>query len=136
MSSRVDAVIQEFSTKLQAAIREEFAAEVTAAIQMALGSASERRTAGVRTARTGSSKRKTKRNGGPRTPEQVAQYCEDLLAYISNNPGVRSEQIAEATKVTTGELALPLKRLVAEKRLKSAGKARGTVYTVAQSSVV
>ncbi len=62
----------------------------------------------------------------------MAKQTEKLLAYITANPGQRSEQIAEGTRFSTGELALPLRKLVAEKRLKSTGRARGTTYTAAK----
>jgi hypothetical protein len=125
--NKVDQLIHNFSQQLQAAIREQLSAEVTGAVQAALGGAQATRgkAKGLLAAKGPPS-----RQGGKRTPEQIENLANQLLGYIEKNPEQRSEQVADALKLTTGELALPLKRLVAEKKLKAKGKARGTTYTV------
>jgi hypothetical protein len=124
--NKVDQLIQNFAQQLQAAIREQLSAEVTGAVQAALGGTQVRRgkAKGVTANLAAPS-----RLGGKRTPEQIEKLAAQLMAYIEKNPEQRSEQIAAANKITTGEFVLPIKRLLADKKVKAKGKARGTTYT-------
>jgi hypothetical protein len=81
-------------------------------------------------ARASRTVRKGKRKGGMRDPDIFAQQKFNVLAHLTANPGQRSEKIAGATKISTSDLRLVLKRLVADKKLKAAGVARGTTYTI------
>jgi hypothetical protein len=65
-----------------------------------------------------------------RSPRQMANQTEKLYEYIKGNPGLRMEQIVEGMVLDTALLQPLIKRLVAEKRIKAKGKARGTTYTV------
>jgi hypothetical protein len=69
--------------------------------------------------------------GGKRSPAELARTAERLVRHIKANPNQRAEQIAVGVGMSTRALALPLRKLVAEKRLKTKGVARGTTYTVA-----
>jgi hypothetical protein len=66
-----------------------------------------------------------------RTPRQMEGQAEKLYDYIKSHPGERMEQICEGLGMKTNLLQPLAKRLLAEKRLKAKGKARGTTYTVA-----
>jgi hypothetical protein len=85
-----------------------------------------------KTARNG----RTVPNGKPkgrrrRDPDVlVGENFNVVLAHLKANPGQRSEQIAKATKINTSDLRLVLKKLAADKKLKAAGVARGTTYTL------
>jgi hypothetical protein len=129
-SAKVDQLIQNFAEQLQAAIRAQLSSEVTAAVQTALGGTMPKRGT-VKMKVNGAVKAAKRSAGGKRTPEEIEKLASQLLAYIAKNPEQRSEQIAEATKLTTGELVLPIKRLLTEKKVKAKGKARGTTYTAA-----
>jgi hypothetical protein len=122
---RVEALIRDFASQLQELIREQLSMDVTAAVQASLGGAPARRGKG---AKNGAVRAPSRDKGGKRTPEEIEKIAARLLTYISSNPGQRSEQIAAATKISTGELALPIKRLLADKKVKASGKARGTTY--------
>ena len=65
-----------------------------------------------------------------RTPRQMEGQAEKLYDYIKAHPGERMEQICEGLGMKTNLLQPLAKRLLAEKRLKAKGKARGTTYTV------
>jgi hypothetical protein len=69
------------------------------------------------------------RTAGKRSPELMEKQRGALLNYIEKNPGQRSEQIAKATGITTHDLALPIRQLIREKKIKAKGVARGTTYT-------
>jgi hypothetical protein len=66
-----------------------------------------------------------------RTPRQMEGQAEKLYDYIKSHPGERMEQICDGLGMKTNLLQPLAKRLIAEKRLKAKGKARGTTYTVA-----
>lgn len=66
--------------------------------------------------------------GAKRSPEDIEALARNLLAYVKKNSGQRIEQIAAGLSVATGDLALPAKKLLAEKKLKTAGQKRGTTY--------
>jgi hypothetical protein len=119
---RVEVLIREFATQLQSLLREQLSEEVTTAVQAALGGH-------VRPAKAGKIARP---KGAKRTPEEIEKLAAKLLAYIGKNPDQRAEQLARAHSVTTGELVLPIKRLLDDKKIKASGKARGTTYALAK----
>jgi predicted transcriptional regulator len=53
---------------------------------------------------------------------------EKLGAFIKKNPGQRIEQIGKALGTPTKELALPVKKLLAAKRIATRGQKRSTKY--------
>jgi hypothetical protein len=130
MPNEVERLVREFTSKLEQVIRAQVVAEIDTAVRAAMqGVSLPVRGAGRG---RGAGKLVAKVGGGKRTPEQIAKTAAKLLAYIAANPGQRAEQIAEGTKLSTGEMALPIKRLLAEKKIKASGVARGTTYVVAK----
>ena len=96
----------------------------TAALQSVtevFGSAS-----GGRRGRGGGSSLRVK--GEKRSPQALAQTVGKLLTEIKAKPGLRMEQIAKALGSTTKDLALPAKKLIAEKKIKTKGERRATKY--------
>ena len=121
----VEALIRDFASQLQNLMREQLSSDVTVAIQSALGGAlAGRGGAG----RNGVARARKATRGGKRSPEQIEKLAAQLYSYIEKNPDQRAEQIAEASKLSTGELVVPIRRLLAEKKIKAKGKARGTTY--------
>lgn len=68
------------------------------------------------------------KKGAKRTGKQLENLKEKLRSYIKSNPGQRIEQIAAAIGIGTRQLALPIKKLLAEKKIKKKGKKRATSY--------
>jgi hypothetical protein len=66
--------------------------------------------------------------GQKRAPEDLAELVSELLAAIKAAPGQRMEQIAKGLKSSTQELALPAKKLIADKKVKTKGERRATKY--------
>ncbi len=66
-----------------------------------------------------------------RSPRQMEGQAEKLFDYVKTHPGERMEQICDGLGMKTNLLQPLAKRLLAEKRLKAKGKARGTTYTAA-----
>lgn len=54
--------------------------------------------------------------------------AEQLLREVVWGPDRRMEQIAKALKTSSKDLTAPMKQLLAEKKVKRSGQARGTTY--------
>lgn len=72
------------------------------------------------------------RKRGKRSPEELDQVSEQLFAYIEANPDQRMEEIAEAMKMSSRELTLPLRKLLEQKRVRGTGNKRATTYAPAR----
>ena len=100
-------------------------------VQAALGDDAPRRGGRRRAAKAGGKKGATpgaRKKGAKRTPDELEGLTKSLLAYVRKNPGQRIEPIAKGLGVTTKELALPAKKLIAEKRFATKGQRRATTY--------
>jgi hypothetical protein len=68
------------------------------------------------------------RKGGKRTAEELAQMADAFLAYVTANPGQRMEHIAKELGLATPELTLPVKKLLADRKITVDGQKRATQY--------
>jgi len=125
MSPRIQAIVTQFVEDLTAAIQEEGAAAFRAAIGSGAAPAGRRRAPSTPSARP-SAARRTK--GAKRSPEELEALTKNLLAAIKKNPGQRIEQIGKSIGTPTKELALPVKKLFAEKKISTKGQRRATAY--------
>ncbi len=66
--------------------------------------------------------------GEKRTPQQLAQITEQTYNYIKSNGNQGVEQIAKALGTSTKELTLPIRKLLADKKIGSKGQKRATRY--------
>jgi hypothetical protein len=66
--------------------------------------------------------------GEKRDPAVLAKLVETLVGYIKAHPGERIEPIGKALSVPTKDLALPVKKLLAAKRISSKRQKRATTY--------
>lgn len=66
--------------------------------------------------------------GEKRPPAELAKLTDKLGDYIKSNPGRRMEAIGKALGMPTRELNLPIKKLLAAKRIRSEGHKRATEY--------
>jgi hypothetical protein len=122
--SRAETLVRE----LTALIRE----SALGIVQDALG-AQQMPTRGGRVSRAsqvkapaGSAQRRPK--GAKRDPRELEALTEKLGAFIKKSPGLRIEQIGKALGTPTKDLALPVKKLVAAKRISTKGQKRATTY--------
>src|SRR5262249_23664096 len=69
-----------------------------------------------------------RRAGEKRSPAVLAQVTEQVFNHIKANAGQGVEQIAKALGTTTKELTLPIRKLLAEKKVTSKGQKRATRY--------
>lgn len=72
--------------------------------------------------------RKAKAKGEKRTPAELDAQCGWLLGQIKRTPGDGIEAISKALGVSTSELSLPVKKLLAEKSIRTKGHKRATKY--------
>jgi transposase-like protein len=72
------------------------------------------------------------RRGGKRTADEIAQMADAFLAHVTANPGQRMEHIAKELGVATPELMLPVRKLLADGKLRVEGQKRATQYYPAE----
>ena len=79
----------------------------------------------VTTARTG---RPRGGRGAKRSPEDLESLSETFASFVKGNPGLRIEQINKQLGTTTKDLALPIRKLIAEGVIATKGQKRSTTY--------
>jgi hypothetical protein len=72
--------------------------------------------------------------GAKRPAGEIEATKASLYDYIKSNPGQRVEQINKALGTTTKDLTLPLKKLIADKAVKTEGEKRATAYYPGEGS--
>lgn len=68
------------------------------------------------------------RSGGKRSPEQLETQARAIAALIRKSPGIRADQMASALGLSTREIALPIKKLLADRAAHKKGQKRATQY--------
>ena len=67
--------------------------------------------------------------GGPkRTPAELEALSARFASFVQANPGLRIEQINKQLGTRTKDLALPIRKLVADGVINVQGQARSTTY--------
>jgi hypothetical protein len=66
--------------------------------------------------------------GAKRTPADLEALSTRFASFVQGNPGLRIEQINKQLGTTTRELALPIRRLVADGVIDARGHRRSTTY--------
>ena len=63
-----------------------------------------------------------------RTLKELDAVGVRIAEYVAKNPGQRAEQIKKALKLGANDWALPIKKLVDERRVSAKGQKRATTY--------
>jgi hypothetical protein len=66
--------------------------------------------------------------GVKRKPEELRGLVRQLHGYVAKNPGQRIEQIGRGLGLGTRDLALPVKKLLRDRKLSTKGQRRATKY--------
>jgi hypothetical protein len=123
IDDRIRGMVESFAGELAALIRESAFETVRAALGDGGGGSGRGRRGGLSLAgRSGRAK------GAKRPPGEIAKLVGKLRDYVKAHPGQRIEQIAKGMNVSTRELNLPAKKLLAQKALKTRGEKRATKY--------
>ena len=82
----------------------------------------------------GSSSGKSKSNGAngsrgeKRSATSLAATQDKVISFIAKHPGLRIEEINRELGTSTKDLALPIRKLLAAKAIKTTGQRRSTKY--------
>ncbi|MBX3156977.1 MAG: hypothetical protein KF773_13465 [Deltaproteobacteria bacterium] len=66
--------------------------------------------------------------GTKRTSDELEKLSESFVEFVKSNPGLRIEQINKQLGTTTKDLALPIRKLIADGDIKVKGQKRSTTY--------
>jgi hypothetical protein len=66
--------------------------------------------------------------GAKRTAADLEMLSEKFASFVKANPGLRIEQINKELGTTTKDLALPIRKLIAERVISAKGQKRSTTY--------
>ncbi len=118
---KIEKRVDEFVTDIEALIKE-------AALESVTNALGGREAPAARASRAPSNKGKP--TGSKRTASEIDSLRAEITGFVQANPGRGAEQISNALSTTTKELALPMRKLVAEGRLSTKGQKRATKYFV------
>src|SRR5262249_41918483 len=60
--------------------------------------------------------------GAKRRPEDLEALCNQFATFVKSHPGLRIEQINKELGTTTKDLALPIRKLIAEGKITAKGQ--------------
>lgn len=121
--SRVEAFVEELTAMIRASALD--------LVNEALGEGGSRpgrRGGGRRPAAAAVVSTGRRAKGAKRDPKMLQALTDRLGDFIKKNPGQRIEQIGKALGTPTKDLALPVKKLLAGKKISTKGQKRATTY--------
>jgi len=71
--------------------------------------------------------------GAKRTGDELDKLGDTFHAFVAKHPGLRIEQINKQLGTSTKDLALPIRKLIADGDLKTKGEKRSTTYFATES---
>ncbi len=72
--------------------------------------------------------------GAKRTANELDQLADGFVEFVKAHPGLRIEQINKQLGTSTKDLALPIRKLLADGVIKAKGKKRSTAYFAGEGS--
>jgi hypothetical protein len=135
--SELDSIVADAQAKISKVSAAYVASKLTngsaPAATFAEPSPGRRRSAGKsrKPAKRPAAKAKAKASRAPgvkRDPAVIESIKERFLAHVQANPGQGIEEIKRALKMETKELTLPVKQLLADKKIATKGEKRSTKY--------
>lgn len=124
VNDRIRTRVEAFAEELSALIRD----SAMETVREALGAGSAPRRGARGGASTAPVRAGRREKGQKRDPAEIERLTGRLLDYVKGNAGQRIEQIAAGMGTVTKELNLPVKKLIAQKSLKTKGQKRATQY--------
>ena len=71
--------------------------------------------------------------GIKRTSDELDKLGENFHSFVAKHPGLRIEQINKQLGTSTKDLALPIRKMIADGSLKTKGEKRSTTYFAGES---
>jgi hypothetical protein len=132
VQSAIQAAAGRFASEVVALLREATLADILALTGKSAAFATETRRARVAVAGERVRGRRGRNAGRKRSREEVAKLAERVVQYLTSvKDEIGVSGIAEALKVSTADLGLPLSKLRADGKIKTRGQKRSTVYRLA-----
>ena len=88
---------------------------------------------GKRTGLTSGRGTRVSLRGGQRTSGELDRLADNFHGFVAKHPGLRIEQINKELGTNTKDLALPIRKLVADGAIKTKGEKRSTIYFAGES---
>jgi hypothetical protein len=126
MSTDLRAIVDRFVREITVTIQSEVQAALSGAFGAEAGRGRRGGRAGGRTARSAAPAARGR--GGKRTSDELDALAAKLRGYVVKHPGERIEHISKALGVSSKELALPVRKLIADKAISTKGQRRATKY--------
>lgn len=124
LRSSVESLLADFASQLEALVRQSALDQVRSAFgDLAVPAPVKRgrpRKAGGKPGRPA--------RGGRRASVDMDAMQDLLLVHVKTNPGQRGDQIAAALGSDVGRIRLPMKKLIAARKVKTKGQRRGMMY--------
>jgi len=139
MPNAIEDLVTKFTSDLSALIRSEALASITSALggaapaapaEVAPASAPAKAPTKKATAKKAAkpAKKAGKPGTGKRDPAELAKFVETVGEYIKAHPGEGAETLKVALKCESKDLQLPIRKLLAEKRVIVKGQKRASRY--------
>lgn len=71
--------------------------------------------------------------GVKRSSGELDKLQDKFFSFVKDNPGLRIEQINKQLGTSTKDLALPIRKLIADGEIKAKGEKRSTTYFASES---
>src|SRR6188768_1556620 len=136
-NSEIQTIIASFVSQIEAAAKKAAIEQVLASLGGSMPAAKSGRGPGrpkgstIKPAAGTASAIKPVHAGKRRSAEDVEAMGTALVDHVRANPGSRGEQIAAALGSDVGTIRLPMKTLIASKKITTRGQRRGMTYYVA-----
>ena len=123
-------LVDQFTADLTAVTKRIALEDLHAKLQSVLGDSSPKRRGPGRPRKAAATTAAVpqKRKRGKRTAADLGKMGAALLAHVRANPGQRADQIAAALGTDVGTMRLPMRQLIAERKVRTEGQRRGTTY--------
>jgi hypothetical protein len=129
VSDQIRSRVEEFVDELSSLIRQSAMDTVAQVLGGGVGDGRRgRRGAGAARGASAEARGRARAKGAKRSQDELERLTGRLLTYVKANAGQRIEQIAKGMSVSTRELNLPAKKLLANKSIRTKGQKRATQY--------